>query len=203
MKTDNGYPYNFNLQKIEEMVAYYLADNRPQKALDELTRIKDTYFENKEKIDYNVQSNEHLMGYLMESLTLDSEDPTKVVDFFHFELIKMINEVREKTIEKGGVKNKTVNFVALYLYYSKENVSNRNVDEIARGFGFKNGGKLIQEYNKFQVYADRTADPESKIKLKNKIKLFEEVKKLLAEPNRKKVDDELGVLKSYLVKYQN
>lgn len=63
MKTNNGYPYNFDLQKIEEMVTYHLADNRPQKALDELFRINDSYLENKDKIDLNTPENVHLMGY--------------------------------------------------------------------------------------------------------------------------------------------
>lgn len=81
------------------MVKFYLAKNQPEKALVELDTIEDSYFKNRDYIDRNSPENEHLMGYLIAGLGIECEDPTKVVDFFHFELRKMITELQAKPVQ--------------------------------------------------------------------------------------------------------
>ena len=84
MKTDNGYPYNFDLEEIQEMVDFFRRKGQPENALAELDEIENSYFKNRDKIDRNKPENWHLMQYSIQGLFLESSDPTKVTDFFHY-----------------------------------------------------------------------------------------------------------------------
>jgi hypothetical protein len=140
------------------------------------------------------------MHYHLQGLFL----PPGIDDFFLHKLGEMISELKEKTESNKSPeaeKAKTVVFVALYLFYSRQNVTRENVDSIGTDWGFKNGQKLIQEYHKVLINTDRKADPESLIKLNNKIKLFEEVSKHLEEHDRSLIIDDLKSIKDYLKKY--
>jgi|GEM_PF-3517736 len=202
MKIDNGYPYNFNLNEIEEMVNFFLKKGQPEKALFELDQIEDSYFKNRNKIDRNRRENSHLMGYSFAGLFLENPDPTKITDYFHFQLRKMITEVEAKRLSLLKPKDKGIAFVAHYLFYSEASVTRENVDEIAIEWGFKNGDKLIQAYNKVIKHVDRTADPESLIKLRNKIQLFEKVRDYLKEDERDVIINDLKEIQDHLTRYQ-
>jgi len=74
------------------------------------------------------------------------------------------------------------------------------MDEIARQSGYNSGDALYNHYCKLVTKSDRIADPESLMKLKNKIKLFGKVIEVLPESNKQKALDELKILQDILEK---
>lgn len=146
MKTDNGYPYNFDLQKIEEMVNFFLAKDQHTKALDELDIIQTEFFKYKDKIDLNKPENEHLMGYILETLN---------PDIFELELSKIIQDLKAgigssdretSAIPKDGA---TIDKLALLLFFSKGEKYNPDFEKIAKDYHFKNGKKLSKTFSVF------------------------------------------------------
>lgn len=204
---DQWDPFNFRIEgafgfkfHIEGLIREGLLET----ALERINLIRKKYYDAKE-FDLIKQDNfrhTHFNKYRTEQtelVSLGKTYPDGSTDKVIFELNELERLIKSLNLPK--VKKGTVPFVALYLYYSGADVDYKNVDEIARQHGFENGRKLIQEYNKFRSYTDRTADPESKTKLKHKIELFENVINDLDNSQRGKIEDELKILKGHLLKY--
>lgn len=124
MKTDNGYPYNFDLEEIQEMVDFFKRKGQPEKALAELDEIENSYFKNRDKIDRNKPENWHLMKYSIQGLFLESSDPTKVTDFFHYKLREIIRQLdqRSRNSEENTKKfNSRVNGIVLHYLMESNN----------------------------------------------------------------------------------
>jgi hypothetical protein len=95
----------------------------------------------------------------------------------------------------------TLKHIALRAHYEGKIISESNASEFLKGTGLKSGKKLSQYYSFYNNSTDRRANPESKIKLKNKIKLFEEVATLLPKNLRTKAIDEKKHLESFISCY--
>lgn len=79
-----------------------------------------------------------------------------------------------------------INVIALLHWYNYKSITRDNADTIAKQYNYtaKNSGEgLYQDYLKYSNYADRLASGGTKLKLKNKIQLFENVIKLLTDEN--------------------
>jgi hypothetical protein len=199
------HPFMFKIEDIKDHVDGLLKENLFESALDDIKVIREKYIRARnlnqipkgESFVYG-----HFHEYWKEQMDLAMNGktyPDGSKDKVIFELKNLERWIESLKIPK--VKKRTVPFVALYLYYSGEEVNTGNVNQIAKKHGFKNGLKLTQEYNKFRSSADRTADPDSKTKLKNKIKLFEAIIKELDISKRGKIEDELKILKEHLLIY--
>lgn len=178
MKIDNGYPYNFNLEEIEEMVKFFTGKNQLEKALLELDQIEDSYFKNRNKIDRNKQGNEHLMGYSLRGLFLENPDPHKVTDFFHFKLREMISEVEKKiNLKTSGnpeQKPKTLDEILEHPDFCYQLLMNSDPAVISKDFKF-----ILDSKKKFKIVAWYEAISDSgwiKIKIdpKDLVKLLNE-----------------------------
>lgn len=104
-------------------------------------------------------------------------------------------------IKKG--KGMTIDQIALKLAYESETVTLENADEIILAYGLNSGKKLYQQVNFYSKRVNRTAIPDTKKKLENKIKLFQFVFDLLPSDKRQQAKDELKILENqYKAEYQ-
>ena len=98
-----------------------------------------------------------------------------------------------------------MNVIALMYVYNEIFITRDNVDDIAKKYYYisnNSGEKLYQKFISYQNRTDRKANPQSKIKLKNKIKLFETVIELLTnEISKAKANSELTILKNFESEY--
>jgi hypothetical protein len=109
-------------------------------------------------------------------------------------------------MDDADIKNKktslTLNGYALRLVYEKKIMTKDNAKEYLVETKWTSSDKLYNEFIKWSNKTDRKADPEGKIKLKNKIELFKDVIKELPEDKTALAIDELQILNSYNFKYQ-
>lgn len=87
--------------------------------------------------------------------------------------------------------------LALLYVYNGESINENNKDSVAVKYGFQNGNKLKQHYNFYSNVVDRTANEDTKLKLKNKINLFKKVELILNEERRNRIRDEITILESF------
>ncbi|MDR7130338.1 hypothetical protein J2X69_002688 [Algoriphagus sp. 4150] len=209
MENSNGYPYNFNLLKIEEMVKFFLEKNQPKKALTELDLIEDSYFKNRDEIDRNRPENEHLMGYSIAGLGIECDDPTKVVDFFHFKLREIIRKVTsgidygesEASNSNSYREGATIDKLALLLFFERRKSYNHDFDKIAREYGYKNGNKLKKTFSLFTDLIRRNGnckELESQVQKLNRIDEYKWAIKHLSEDKKQSAIDEMKILESRL-----
>jgi hypothetical protein len=90
----------------------------------------------------------------------------------------------------------TIDQIALKLYYEGKSVTLETADEIIKKYGFTSGKKLYQQASYFSKRVNRTAIPETKKKLENRIKLFEFVIDLLPSDKKQQAKDELKILEN-------
>jgi hypothetical protein len=112
--------------------------------------------------------------------------------------------VNQKTNTIKPEKRIPVYQIALTYYYKDNHITEDNANEIANSFGWiaKNSGKgLLQDYQNYCEKSYRTADPQSKVILKNKINLFETVLELLPEGKKAKAFGDISILKNHLSDY--
>ena len=159
MKTDNGYPYNFDLEEIQEMVDFFRRKGQPENALAELDEIENSYFKNRGKIDRNKPENWHLMQYSIQGLFLESSDPTKVTDFFHYklrEIIKQLNQWSRHSEENAKESNSRVNGIVLHYLMESGNTKFPKTANSIELSGYLKlieiKGKGISAYNKSIVH---------------------------------------------------
>lgn len=100
-----------------------------------------------------------------------------------------------------GTKKQSLKEIALIYVYEGKIITRENANQIAVDFGHNSGEKLYHNFTTFSNRTDRKADPESKIKLLNKIKLFESVIMILSEKAKPKALAEMEILKSFITKY--
>ncbi len=91
--------------------------------------------------------------------------------------------------------------IALKLVWEDVNVTRENAKSFLIETEFKSGDKLYNHYKFYRNHNDRREDPEGKVKLKNKINIFEKVIKTLDDEFKQKAEDELKTLKKHLSKY--
>lgn len=95
----------------------------------------------------------------------------------------------------------TLKHIALKAYYEGNQITESNASDFLKKTPYTSGKKLYQFYLEFASNTDRKSDPESKTKLKNKIKLFKDVITLLDENKKDKVIDEVKILESFITRY--
>jgi hypothetical protein len=98
-----------------------------------------------------------------------------------------------KTNKENG---QTIDQIALKLAYLGEIVTQENANDIIRNYGHTSGKKLYQQVNFFSKRTNRTAIPDTKKKLENKIRLFQIVIDLLPYDKLQQAKDELKILES-------
>lgn len=110
---------------------------------------------------------------------------------------------KEGTITETKIPMKQI---ALLHYYNGITITRQNANTIAKKYNYtaiNSGEGLYQDYLFFTSNANRHSSGETKIKLNNKIKLFENVIKLLTTENAKsKATTELNMLKNKLIEFQ-
>jgi hypothetical protein len=116
-------------------------------------------------------------------------------------VLELMLGTAKPTIKKG--KGLTIDQIALKLAYEGETVTLENADEIISKFGLNSGKKLYQQVNLYSKRSNRTAIPDTKKKLENKIRLFEFVIDLLPSDKKQQASDELKTLQNlYKAEYQ-
>ena len=113
-----------------------------------------------------------------------------------------IKTLPTKVMPEAPENNLTISGLALKYFYEGIFINRESANKYLEGTEYTSGDKLYNEFIKWSDYSDRKSDPESLIKLKNKIKLFETVIDLLPEDKKGKAIDELIILKSFISKYQ-
>lgn len=81
--------------------------------------------------------------------------------------------------------------VALYCYYTGQEVTNQNKNRIVKKFGWKSGHDLYIEYNKCLKRIDRIGDRETKVLNKNQKARFDNVIKMLPDECKAEAEDDL------------
>lgn len=95
----------------------------------------------------------------------------------------------------------SINQIALKCFYEGKIITRENAKEQLINTGYKSGDKLYNVFSKWSNTTDRKADPESKVKLNNKIELFKSVIELLPEEKKRMANDDLKILSSFISKY--
>lgn len=110
-----------------------------------------------------------------------------------FELSKLThpNTIRSNLLPKDRL---SIEVIALKLHYEGRPVNRKNCNEIIKEFGWKSGDRLYNRFSFYRSTSNRTGDPGTDSKLKNKIKLFIQVIENLDNPHRIKAIDELRTL---------
>lgn len=117
------------------------------------------------------------------------------------------NEIKNEVPKDGTIKETKIPMkqIALLHYYNGITITREIANTIAKKYNYtsKNSGEgLYQDFISFTSNANRLSSGETKRKLNNKIKLFENVIKLLTTENAKsKATAELNILKSKLNKF--
>lgn len=111
----------------------------------------------------------------------------------------IIKTIPAETIQEE--KKLSINQIALKCFYEGKIITRENAKKQLENTGHKSGDKLYNEFSKWSNTTDRKADPESKVKLKNKIELFESVIELLPDDKRSKAIDDLKIINSFTSKY--
>jgi hypothetical protein len=123
---------------------------------------------------------------------------------FHNEVMfikKCIDEMNNTSNEMKENKL-SISEIALKCFYEGKFINRENADSFLIGSGHTSGDKLYNEFIEWSDNTDRKADPQSKVKLKNKIKKFETVIALLPQDKKTKAIDELRMLNNFMSNYQ-
>lgn len=96
----------------------------------------------------------------------------------------------------------TISEIALKCFYEGTIITRENAVKYLIGSGRNSGEKLYLEFCKWSNRTDRKSDPETKVRLNNKIKIFEKVIAELPENKKEIAKDELQILYSFMHKYQ-
>jgi hypothetical protein len=120
----------------------------------------------------------------------------KIIQFLEH---KKENPIQSKNNSKASL---TIKEIALKCFYEGEIITRENAKNFLLGTGHTSGERLYQKYTHYSNNNDRKADPESKVRLNNKIKLFEKVIAELPENKKEKAKDELKILCSFEPRYE-
>ena len=91
--------------------------------------------------------------------------------------------------------------IALKLAWEDANVTRENANDFLIGTKYQSGEKLYNHFIHYRNSTDRRSDPQSKVKLKNKIRRFEKVIKVLDDKFKPQAEDELKKIKTYRLRY--
>jgi hypothetical protein len=108
-------------------------------------------------------------------------------------------EIQNKNNSKASL---TISEIALKCVYEGTIITKENAKNYLIETGHNSGQKLYLKFCKWSHRTDRKSDPESKVKLNNKIKSFEKVIDELPENKRQIAKDELQILYGFMNKYQ-
>jgi hypothetical protein len=120
----------------------------------------------------------------------------KIIQFLEH---KKGNPIQSKNNSKASL---TISEIALKYVYEGAIITRENAKNFLLGTGYTSGDRLYNEFCKWSNYNDRKADPQSKVKLNNRIKLFEKVIAELPENKKEKAKDELKILYSFKPRYE-
>jgi hypothetical protein len=107
----------------------------------------------------------------------------------------------EKILEIEHFKALTLREIALKCYYEGKILNRDNAIIELEVTKHNSSDKLYSHFTRWSTKLERTADPDSKVKLLNKIKNFERVIQSLPEAKRSAAIDDLNILESYITKY--
>jgi hypothetical protein len=125
--------------------------------------------------------------------------PRKIIS--NHQLLMLLEAEKRQAENPGAGQNKlTLQQIALKYAWEGKLITKQNMNEIARQSGYNSGDALYNHYCRLSMKSDRLADPESLMKLKNKIKLFEKVIEFIPEANKQRALNELTVLQEILEK---
>lgn len=119
------------------------------------------------------------------------------------DFIKKINQQKAVKNHTNIIKSKelTISEIALKCVLEGKILNRKNSKNELEGTIHNSSDKLYNKYIYWSLKAERTGDPGSHAKLRNKIKLFEKVIQSLPENKRALAENELTILMSYLSKY--
>jgi hypothetical protein len=107
----------------------------------------------------------------------------------------------EKILEIKYFKSLTLREIALKCYYEGKILNRDNAIIELKNTKHNSNDKLYSNFTKWSTKLERTSDPDSKVKLLNKIKIFERVIQSLPKSKRAAAIDDLKTLESYITKY--
>lgn len=107
----------------------------------------------------------------------------------------------KKILEIKYFKSLTLREIALKCYYEGKILNRDNAIIELKNTKHNSNDKLYSNFTKWSTKLERTSDPDSKVKLLNKIKLFERVIQSLPKSKRTAAIDDLKILESYITKY--
>ena len=189
---------NNHLKKIQNQHKY------DQQFLD-LIRTEDLELEEltlliKNQLEYNSLSS------ILYFCCIIYHDLFKIHEFLHASYNATVeDDVKEARIQKetSELDSKLkLTQIALLFFYEGGRISRDNADATAEEYGWcakTSGHKLYQHFNKLSENIERTGDPGSKIKLKNKIKLIESVLEHLSNAASRKAQEEIKQLRNLFV----
>lgn len=107
----------------------------------------------------------------------------------------------KKILEIKHFKPLTLREIALKCYYEGKILNRDNAIIELKNTKHNSNDKLYSNFTKWSTKLERTSDPDSKVKLLNKIKIFERVIQSLPKSKRTAAMDDLKILESYITKY--
>ncbi|MDI5897019.1 hypothetical protein [Flavobacterium yafengii] len=126
----------------------------------------------------------------------------KYLEFKKEFLKNKLEEIQFPKANIGDIADElTLKQLALKLVYEGKDVTRNNSKDFLINTKFNSGDKLYNEFKFYRNTNDRKSNPQSRVKLNNKIKLFKIVIDLLDDKFKPKALDELKILKSYLTDY--
>ncbi len=179
--------------------------NLKYKFLSMLNQYIEWYNLNKQEIEkFNPYNPYELMFSIIESTKNEILKYFPDIELDNLQISnKNTSSIQSTNLSKVARLN--MNVIALMYVYNEIFITRDNADDIAKKYYYisnNSGEKLYQKFISYQNRTDRKANPQSKIKLKNKIKLFETVIELLTnEISKAKANSELTILKNFESEY--
>ena len=190
--------YNFDFVEVEEFESdvqiKFISNLKTLYLEDNVLRIK--RYKTGAFTDIEVVQNIELIKHL-------DNEISKAYDELKNKAIPKVIQSQKITIKPPKlIGNKlSINQIALKCFYEGKIITRENAKEQLNNTEYKSGDKLYNVFSKWSNTTDRKADPESKVKLNNKIQLFESVIELLPEEKKSMANDDLKILTSFISKY--
>ena len=169
VKNKNKYSILSQIPKTE-LDVYYRFDYRDSEFIDFIVDAN-------KGVDYYIQYAKKVLK-LIDDLDFDNPITNQVG---HEELNQNELAINAVMNNEKPITNKQIALIAVY----KNETVTRNI----------HGNDVYNLWLRYNNQNFRLADPESKLKYKNKVILFEKVIEILLEPNKKKAIDDLNMLK--------
>lgn len=199
--TFNDYKRDYNVYLTEFLDKY--EDNTELYFIKEQKAIVDDNLKKFKEIVINLTEKDENQDEILDLFRNRINTTDRIKAFLEQRKQELENESNSKVPDHEYVEKTDLILeeIALKLVWEGKNVTRENAIDFLIGTKYKSGEKLYNHFILYRNSTDRRSDPQSKVKLKHKIRRFEKVIEVLDDKFKPQAEDELKKIKTYLLKY--